>query len=93
MAMYQSGSFEDTVSPRYEAIFAGLDHIKLWLETLDWTACEASQQAEMHARLDRLEAWMKEFDAWDQAEMAREREESLQRSIDDLKSRQPEDPN
>jgi hypothetical protein len=88
-----SGSFEDTVSPRYAAIFAGFDHIKLWLETLDWTAADASEQAVRHAWLDRLEAWIKESDTWDASEMERTRLESLQSFADNLRSGEPEDQN
>jgi len=35
----------------------------------------------MHAWLDRLEAWVKEFDTWDQAMMEKGRVESFNESF------------
>jgi hypothetical protein len=72
-----SGTFTDTVSPCYQALWERFEQMKLLLETLDWTAANDAEQQEAHAFLDRLEYWMEELETWDQAEMERSRLESL----------------
>lgn len=75
------GTFTDTVSPRYETLCQRFEAMKLLLETLDWTAADTSEQQAAHAFLDRLEQWMDELEAWDQAAMERSRHESFEASF------------
>jgi hypothetical protein len=84
MELHKSGSFEDTVSPRWVELRKRVEWSRAGFDTWDFTASPPEEQREAHMLLDALEQWMDALDAWDREGMEQGRLESFKQTFPQL---------